>query len=50
MWRKWKAICDKHNENIDYVNQDDYWDYTEIPCIIITLVVWFLLMILLMKI
>jgi hypothetical protein len=50
MWRKWKAICDKHNENIDYVNQDDYWDYTEIPCIIITLVVWFLLMILLVKI
>jgi ABC-type oligopeptide transport system substrate-binding subunit len=50
MWKKWKEICNKHNEKITYVNQDNYWDYTELPCKMIILVVMFLLMILLMKI
>jgi hypothetical protein len=31
MWNKWKQICDKHNEKVTYVNEDDYWDHTEAP-------------------
>lgn len=42
--KKWKQICDKHNENVDYVNQDDFWDYTELPTKIGVLLFTFLLM------
>lgn len=40
---KWKQICDNHNKNIDYVNYDNYWDYTELPCKVVILSLFFLL-------
>lgn len=44
LWNRWKEICDEHNEDIDYINQDDYWDYTEFPTIILLMLFFLSLM------